>query len=152
MGGACDTKEERTDAAGVFAEGDFSAGCLCQLFFFPECSASSLAVPFCLQNQKRPGRPGGRSEAPIPWLDLGLLSMSPGDFRKAQPCPSLLCGCVRRQPQALKSESIWVAGGTANWKQHPWSCVHSIQEVSPARCGENLNASHTSDHPGLLGV
>lgn len=39
---------------------------VCVSFFFPECSASSLAVPFCLQNQKRPGRPGGRSEAPIP--------------------------------------------------------------------------------------
>lgn len=60
MGGLCDTKEERTDAAGVCAEGDFSAGCLCQLFF-PRVQRQLARRAVLLTEPEKAGSPG-RSE------------------------------------------------------------------------------------------
>lgn len=94
MGGACDTKEERTDAAGVFAEGDFSAGCLCQLFFSQSAAPARSPCRFAYRTRK--GRVAQEVGARRPFRDWisGCFQCHPetlGKLSRVHPCCAGAC-------------------------------------------------------------
>lgn len=150
-GRACDTRKNTLMQPECLPrEISVSGWCLCQLF--AECSASSLTVPFCLQNQKRPGRLGGRTKAPIPWLNLGLLSMSPGDFRKAHPCcVGTLCVRVAATPAIKKWINLSRRRDSELKTTFMELCVLDPSGQS-GPCNKKQIAGHTSDHPSPCGV
>lgn len=56
-GGACDTKEERTDAAGVFAEGDFQRRVFVSAFFSPRVQRQLARRAVSLTEPEKAGSP-----------------------------------------------------------------------------------------------